>query len=255
MNFDGHLEGDSLIHRIDPRMRVISVLLFSFTTALLSSFDALLFALLISVLFVFTTRLNLLCVAKNLAVFAGFIVLIWLILPLSIKGEELFSLRFFTFSKEGVHLCMQITLKSFAVILFFNTLVSTMNFSVLGAAMNSLKVPLKIVYLFLMTFRYISVLEEEFKRLVNASKIRGFKPGANFHTYRTYGNILGMLFVNANMRGKRVYDAMICRGFTGRFHTLHDFNAKFSDYIFVLFSVCVTLLILFFEYSDLISGR
>lgn len=39
----------------------------------------------------------------------------------------------------------------------------------------------------------------------------------NMHTYRTFGNMLGMVFVHSFDRSVRVYEAMILRGFSGRF--------------------------------------
>ena len=45
------------------------------------------------------------------------------------------------------------------------------------------------------------------------------------HTYRTYAYLLGMLFVRASERSARVHQAMKCRGFDGRFHSLDRFDA------------------------------
>lgn len=248
MDFEGYFEGNSFVHRTDPRIRVLMTLIISFVIAVLSNFNALILSLIVSISLVFLAELNLLKVSKNLMVFAGFIVLIWIVLPFTIKGQTLFQLWILKFSNEGLMLSLRITIKSFAIILVFNALISTMNFSVLGASMQSLKVPLKVVYLFLMTFRYISVLEDEYKRLITASKIRGFKAGPNLLTYKTYGNILGMLFVNANLRGNRVYNAMICRGFNGKFYTLQVLNRSVKDYIFASVMFSIIIFILYLEY-------
>ena len=250
MDFEGHFEGNSFIHKTNPTIRVVTTLLLSFVIALLTSLNALFTSLLVSIILVFLAELSLLKVSKNLMVFAGFIALIWIVLPFTIKGETLFHLWILKFSYEGLMLCLRITIKSFSIILVFNALISTMNFSVLGAAMQSLKVPLKVVYLFLMTFRYISVLEDEYKRLVTASKIRGFKAGVNILTYKTYGNILGMLFVNANLRGNRVYNAMLCRGFDGRFHTLQVLSRSIKDYFFAFVMFMLIMIIVYLEYLN-----
>ncbi|MCP4160595.1 MAG: cobalt ECF transporter T component CbiQ [Deltaproteobacteria bacterium] len=252
MDFEGYHEGNSIIHRIDPRVRVLITLVFSFLTAILINFNALFLSLTISLLLVISANLNIIKVSKNLKAFTGFIILIWIILPLSIKGETLYKLWFLNFSTEGIELALRITLKSFSIILLFNALISTMNFSVLGSSMESLKVPLKIVYLFLMTFRYISVLDEEYKRLMQAAKIRGFKAGVNLHTYKTYGNILGMLFVNAHERGNRVYKAMVCRGFNGKFYSLQNFKISFKDFIFASMMVLLISAVLTLEYSGIL---
>jgi cobalt/nickel transport system permease protein len=81
----------------------------------------------------------------------------------------------------------------------------------------------------LMTYRYIFVLEQESQRLIRAAKIRGFTPGTSLHAYKTYAYLVGMLFVKASERAERVYRAMKCRGFNGRFHCLHAFGFTGSD--------------------------
>ena len=76
--------------------------------------------------------------------------------------------------------------------------------------------------------------KEEYDRLIRAAKIRGFRPGTNIHTYKTYAYLIGMLFVRASDRANRVHQAMKCRGFNGRFYTLHAFPAHRRNLIFSL---------------------
>jgi cobalt/nickel transport system permease protein len=99
-------------------------------------------------------------------------------------------------------------------------------------------VPDKLVYMMLITYRYLFLLEQEYQRLIRAMKIRNFRPGTNLHTYRTYAYLVGMLFVRASERARRVHWAMVCRGFSGRFTSLRNFP---RDARRRLFSVCVVL--------------
>jgi cobalt/nickel transport system permease protein len=113
-------------------------------------------------------------------------------------------------------------------------LVATMPFATAGHALHRLRVPDKIVHLLLMTYRYIFVLEQEYLRLGRAAAIRGFRPGTNLHTYRTYAYLVGMLFVKAVDRAERVRAAMLCRGFKGRFYSLQEFRAGSGGAAFLL---------------------
>ena len=99
-----------------------------------------------------------------------------------------------------------------------------MSLVTLGHALSLLRIPEKIVFLFLMTVRYIFVIESEYLRLVRTTKIRGFKPGTNIHTYKTYAYLIAMIFVRASARAQRVHQAMICRGFKGKFYSLYKFS-------------------------------
>jgi cobalt/nickel transport system permease protein len=75
----------------------------------------------------------------------------------------------------------------------------------------------------------------EYQRIMKAVRVRGFRPGTNLHTYRTYGYILGMLFVRSYDRAERIRAAMLCRGFSGRFYDLSTFVFKPADWLAVAF--------------------
>jgi cobalt/nickel transport system permease protein len=86
-----------------------------------------------------------------------------------------------------------------------------------------LRLPDKLCHLLLFTYRYIYVFEQEFRRLVQAMKIRGFRPRTNLHTYRSYAYLAAMLLVRSFDRAERVFQAMLCRGFNGTFYSLRTF--------------------------------
>ena len=88
---------------------------------------------------------------------------------------------------------------------------------------------------------------------MNAIKIRGFQPGTNMHTYRTYAYLLGMLLVKSYHRAERVRAAMLCRGFEGRFYELTEFSMRPRDLgamIVILLGVSVIGLL---QWSDAIQ--
>ena len=60
-------------------------------------------------------------------------------------------------------------------------------------------------------------------------KMRGFRPRMNWHTYRTYGYLVGMLLVRSLERSERIVAAMKCRGFRGRFYLLDHFAFSSAD--------------------------
>ena len=223
-------DGDSLIHRLDPRLKVIFAILYSFIVALSSRFPTLFAALGFSLLLIVLARLNVQEVAKRLAVVNGLILFFWLVLPLTFEGKPLFYLGPLAVTREGVILSAQITLKSNAILLAFISLIASMSIATLGHAMNRLYIPDKIVHLFLLTYRYIFVIDQEYQRLSRSAKIRSFRPGTNAHTYRTYAYLIGILFVRASARAQRVHQAMLCRGFKGKFYCLREFSMSLFDW-------------------------
>jgi cobalt/nickel transport system permease protein len=232
--------GSSPLHRLDPRIRLASAAGYSCVLAVCREFPALLAALFLSMALVAAARLRIAEVLKRLLVVNGLVVFIWAVIPFTFPGEALFRLGPLHAAREGIELAAQITLKTNAIILAFMALVATMPFATVGHALHRLRVPDKIVHLLLMTYRYIFVLEQEYQRLVRAARIRGFRPGTNLHTYRTYAYLVGMLFVRAVDRAERVRWAMLCRGFKHKFYSLHEFNAGGGSIaFFVLMSAAV----------------
>ncbi|HWR90780.1 MAG TPA: cobalt ECF transporter T component CbiQ [Desulfobacterales bacterium] len=227
--------GDSAVHRLDPRIRIASAVIYSCATALCRELPALLAALALSAGLVAIARLRTAEVLKRLLVVNGLVLFIWVVVPFTFPGETLVRIGPLGAAREGVELATQITLKSNAIVLALIALVATMPFATVGHALHRLRVPDKIVHLLLMTYRYIFVLEQEYLRLARAAAIRGFRPGTNLHTYRTYAYLVGMLFVKAIDRAERVRWAMLCRGFKRKFYSLHEFKAGRGSVIFLIF--------------------
>jgi len=233
--------GTSVIHTIDPRIKVVMALIYSFVVALSSSFFILLSSLVTSMALVTVARLDAREVLKRLTVLLGFILLVWMLMPLTYPGATLLRIGPVEFSRPGVLLAAQISLKSTAILLALMALLATMSIATLGHALGCLGLPDKLVYLLLITYRYVFVMEQEYQRLTRAMKIRGFQPGTNLHSYQSYAYLVGMLFVHASARADRVSKAMKCRGFTGRFHSLRQFEPEPGN---LPFAVIMSLIIL-----------
>jgi cobalt/nickel transport system permease protein len=173
-----------------------------------------------------------------------FLLLLWAVLPWSYEGDALAALGPVTITRPGVTLCAQISLKTVCLMVAFMALVATMTVDTLGHTLNRLYLPDKMVHMLLITYRYLFVIEQEYQRLVRAMKIRNFHPKTNLHSYRTYAYLVGMLFVRASERARRVHSAMICRGFNGRFISLREFPPNSHNHLFSFgFSLSLALLV------------
>ena len=238
---ESFLIGDSVIHRLDPRAKVITAAAFSIVVALSDRFVALLPSLLVAVSFVFLARLSLKRVCLRLLMVNLLILTLWLSLPFTFEGETLFSLGPLTATREGIGRVAALTIKSNAIIMMLMASIATMPVFTLGRALRCFHVPEKIVHLLSFTYRYIHVVHMEYLRLVNAIKIRGFDPGNNIHTYRTYAYIVGMLLLKSYERANRVRQAMLCRGFRGKFYDLNEFSFRPLDWMVMVTSLFAVL--------------
>jgi cobalt/nickel transport system permease protein len=238
--------GNSFIHRLDPRLRLAVAGVYSVVVALSHNFQVLSAAVTISTLLVLTAHLPGREIFRRIMVVNSFNVMLWLVLPLTFHGSIVLQLGPLPVYSEGIIMAAQITLKSNAIVLALIALVATMNFSFLGYALNWLRIPDKIVHLLMMTYRYVFLIEQEYHRLIRAAQIRGFKPGTNLHTYKTYAYIVGMLLVRSTVRADRVYKAMLCRGFKRKFYCLHEFSAGRPEWLFAIaMSGLIAILIYF----------
>lgn len=224
-------EGDSFFHKLDPRVKIIVSLLFSIIVAVSDKYTLLIGALFFAAAAVIVARLKTKEVISRLLVVNSFIFLLWLMLPFTFQGEKVYTLGSLGISQEGIKYALLITIKSNSIILVGIALLSTSSIFNLVHALRYLHLPDKLVQLFFFTYRYIHTIHSEYIRLNNALKIRGFKPRTNLHTYRTYAYLVGMMLVRSYDRSRRVYNAMLCRGFKGKIWTLNHFVAKKADFV------------------------
>ena len=147
--------GDSFIYRIDPRLRVVAAAVFSCTVAVFESFPALTLASAAALALLLCSSLDRPAVGRRLAVVSGFLVLLWLILPLTYEGPVIARMGRFALYQEGVALAARISLKSLAIIAVFTALAATMPIGTLGQTLGRLRVPDKLIYLLLIVSMFV----------------------------------------------------------------------------------------------------
>ena len=234
-------EGSSPLHRIDPRVKICIAFPLVFAVALSNRYSAILLGVIGAVFLVFIARIRWKPAMESLRVLLVFIALLWIFLPLGMYGEVRYTVGPFTLSRVGIQRALTISLKSFSIVLYIITLLSTSTIFALAHAMHHLRVPRKLLYLIVLSYRYIQVIHDEYLKMKNAMRVRGFKPKTNMHTYRTFAYLAGMLLVRSYDRAERIHNAMVLRGFQGRFYLLHHFEIGRKD---VIFSFSLSLLIL-----------
>lgn len=234
MTFERFNQGDSLLHRTDTRVKIVGTIALTLVIALCHSFYTALAGLLVGLLLLILARLELRHVLWRLLVVNGFIAFLWLTLPLTYPGEPLVEVGPISISRQGIELATLITIKANSIILVFITLLATATVAELGRGLEGLRLPTKLCLLLLFSYRYIFVIGQEYQRLARTARLRCFRPGNNLHTYRTYGHLFGMTLVKSWNRAERVKQAMMLRGFHGRFYSLDERIIDRGDLIFLV---------------------
>ena len=236
------------IGRIDPRARIVVAVGFSIMTAEVRGFAALGMALAVALLAGMFSGFSPATLFKRLLPLNALMLLLAILLPFSLPGKPIAMIGPFCFSQEGLILVAKIAIKGNAIVLAILVLIGTMEVNTLGHALSHLRVPAGLSHLFLFTVRYLDVLHREYQRLRWAMKVRCFHSRMDRHTYRSFGNLLGMLLVRDYDRSERILAAMKCRGFQGRFYLLDHFSFQSRDVIFCSVSVLICLIILAAEF-------
>ena len=220
------------LNRLDPRVRILATIAFAVVTVSISSIWVLALCLLTSLSLLLVSRQPLRPTLRRMVAMDGFIIFMLLLLPFTVPGQPLFFVFGFGFSGEGLLKAIEIGLKANACILALLVLVGTMEPILFGHALHRLKMPENLVHLLMFTLRYIGVLHEEYTRLREAMKMRGFRPANALHTYRSIGYLVGMMLIRSIDRSERILAAMKCRGFTGKIHILSNMRVTRADSVF-----------------------
>lgn len=245
MHLEEFAEGNSLLHKLDPRVKFLTVIPIVFTVAAMKTITAPLLALFICMILVILARLNIKKLVNRLLTVNIFILFLWIFLPFSYAGEAYFQIGDLTATKEGFLHVLSITLKSNVIVLLTIVILGTSEVFSLAHALIHLRMPKKLVLLFFFFYRYITVMHDEYIKIKRAISIRCFKPKSNFHTYRTYAYLVGMLIIRSFERSHRVYNAMLCRGFKNNFPIISHFKLNKVDIAFGAFMIIAFLSLLF----------
>jgi cobalt/nickel transport system permease protein len=256
---DPYHSGDSLIHQLDARIKLVLTLAF-ILTASLTPFGAwaayiLLLAIVLSVEML--SDLGIRYVLKR-AFLATPFVLAALPLIFTVQGTPIASFPLgtwtLTMTLEGVERVLSIALKSWVSVQMAIVLAATTPFPQLLAAMRALRLPKLLVAIFGLMWRYMFVIVDEALRLLRARAARsGTRPDARHKRggslawrARVTGGMAGNLLVRSFERGDRIYAAMAARGYDGEVRTfpLPALTARQWFIMGVGLLVCLVILLL-----------
>jgi cobalt/nickel transport system permease protein len=223
----------SLIHRLDPRVKLVLALAFILVTSLTPLGVWPIYVLLLSIV-VSVEILSELGVGYVLrrSMLAVPFMLAALPVIFSTQGTPLFTVPLgfgeLVGTQEGLSRFASIAFKSWISVQMAIVLASTTAFPDLLMAMRAIKIPKLLVAIFGLMWRYLFVMADEAPRLMRAREARsghidrpGVKPGGSLAWRgRVTGGMAGNLFLRSFDRADRIYDAMKARGYDGEVRTL-----------------------------------
>ncbi len=238
-----YFPGTSLIHKLDPRIKIIIIALFIASLFFVTSFIPYIFIVAFIGFVIYVARLPLKFIIKGLKPLV-FIILITFIINLFLtKGEVLVELGPLTITKEGLRQSVFMALRLIFLITGTSLLTLTTSPIALTDGIERLLSPFKRVGLpahelaMMMTIalRFIPTLLEETDKIMKAQMARGadFESGNILSRAKNLVPLLVPLFINAFRRADELATAMEARcyrGGEGRTR-LNELKLKKIDYL------------------------
>lgn len=217
--------GDSLIHRLDARVKIIAVLVYIISLFVIDNMYGFIFAAVCLALVIYVSKVPLRYIIRGLKpVFI--IILFTVILNLfMIKGEVVFSLGFLHISKQGIRMAVFLCVRLILLIIGSSLLTLATRPIELTDGIEKLLAPFKkiglpsheIAMMMTIALRFIPTLLEETDKIMKAQQARGadFETGNIFRRLKAMTPILVPLFISAFRIATDLAMAMEARCYRG----------------------------------------
>ena len=244
-----HVQGDSLLHRLDARAKLVMTLAFIFCAIFTAVARWDVFALLglLLVVALAASRLSPLLVLRRSLLALPFTLAA---IPMLFRheGAELFQVPLFgwTATDTGLEIVSSILLRSWLSVLAATILTATTESDQLLRGLRSFGVPRLLVGTISFMWRYVFVIADEASRLITAREARSARPagrlgGSFVWRARVAGGMIGSLFLRSLNRSERVYVAMLARGYNGEMRSLERRFITTKDVAAVAVTVAAVL--------------
>lgn len=254
------------LQMIDPRVKLVSLLLFMLFCALGQNLATLILLALVSFTFALLSELDARTYFRRVWLILPVIVLI-LSLPaatnLVSKGKpflflfrphELRSLASFFpdglyFTRQGAMAVLKMALRTGVSLSFAYLLIMTTRWSAITKAFAVLGIPKTFIAILSMTYRYVFLILKSASEMMEARFLRTAGNSRNKSSRNFMAGRMSFLFIRTSYLSDEIYDAMRCRGFTGRPVSLQSAKIKKID---VLWMVSTAAIFIFLCMGELV---
>jgi len=241
--------GDSPLHRLDPRTKVLVTAAFVVTVVSFPKYEiaGLIPCFLVPVLALLLGGIPAAPILKRILGASVFVICVGALNPL-LDTEVLHRFGSVSISAGWVSFG-SILLKYVLTMSVLLLLVATTSFPGIARALGRVGVPAVFVNQLVFLYRFLFVLLAEAQRMVLARDLRAFD--GRGRGLRVTAQLLGTLCMRTVERAQRIYQAMCSRGFSGRLPSVGSARLRMADW--ACLSLMALLLILLRNY-DLVGA-
>ncbi len=229
--------GDSPIHRLDARAKLVAVLAY---TVVLISFNRYAVADLapmavLPLALLWFSRVPVWFALRRVAILSPFILMLVLMSPIYDRVPQRVTFGPWQAVVAGGWLtAADIAIKFALGVLALTAMMCATRFALLLEAMRRLGMPQVIVLQLGFLYRYLFVLIDEAMRVRRARDFRGAALAPVGRRLAAVGGVIGTLFVRTLDRSQRIHLAMAARGYRGEPHSLSQLRFTGADALFLL---------------------
>lgn len=223
---------DSSVHRLDPRAKVVTTLVFLVCVVSFGKYELLPmvpFAI-YPVVTAADADLPFGFLSRKLIAVAPFAILVGIFNPLLDPTAQV-QVGQFVISGGWISFA-SILLRFFLTTIAALVLIATTSFNGVCLGLERLGLPDVLASQLLFLYRYIFVLGEETMRMARARAMRSF--GRRGMGLGVYSQILGHLLLRTYARAQRIYQAMLARAFDGQIRTTRELRFTRHDVVYML---------------------
>jgi len=235
---DKYSDLESNIHSLDPRLKLITALIFIICIIQTNIYEANKLPIYFAGLFfvILTSKVPIKYILKKSLLILPFIIVITFFAIFNniepvFRHNKMYSLVF-------------IAIKAWLSFLVLILLSSTTKYQMILKALEKLKMPKILIMILNFMYRYIFVFIDEFERMNRARKLRSYNESL-ISQFKILGYIVAILYLRAYERAEKVYLSMVMRGFDGEIKAIDILSIKTKELILFILSSILLLMIYF----------
>ena len=252
VTFGQFIPGNSILHRMDPRVKMVLLCTIIATIFCTFNFYALGLITAFIIVAILLSGVPFKMYLKSLKVIMIIVIITSLLNIFYSSGTPIFEFWVFKITLDGIFRAIYVTVRIIALILISSALTFTTSPTDLTDAIERLMSPLKVFHIkvheiaMMMTIalRFIPTLLDETDKIMSAQKARGadMESGNVFQKVKALIPVLIPLFVSAFRRAYELAVAMECRCYQGgegrtRMKSLHMHRLDYISIILMVFVV------------------
>jgi len=241
---------DTLVHRLDPRVKMLAVFLYTFALIATGKYEivALVPYALFPAFLILFGEVPVRFLLKALVLGIPFVFMVAIFNPFFDTSPQTLVVGSVHWTVSGgVLSCANIILRFLLTASALTAFMATTPFHRIINAFKRLHFPSMLLMVLSFLHRYLFVLVDVARRMRRARDARavGGRAGAGGRTLalriKSYTGVLGVLFLRTLDQSERVYAAMLSRGFSGDLPTMGTFRTSATDWLFLVASTVYTL--------------